>query len=176
MQWKAFERDGMIYNLAHLHPRRFRFERPAVNGKPGEAYTVDVLFTSHCFTHEPKTTEAYDRTHIYPDHYENRLFDLGRYEMSKRLPEFIQALPTRKPRHNGSRGNYFSVEIFTENGATIEYDIFFKVKKTARGRLEMIVETAFIRDPAYHSVRPNGKPISFWIILHHTLNQIKIRT
>ena len=112
---------------------------------------------------------------MYPDDYENRLFDFRRYELSKQLPEIIQTLPTRKPRHNSNRRNFFSVEIITENGVTVEYNIFFKVKKVSKGRLEMIVETAFVRDLDYDSLRPEGKPIRFWIILHNTLNNIKIR-
>ena len=39
----------------------------------------------------------------------------------------------------------------------------------------MIVETAFVRDLDHDSLRPDGKPIRFWIILHNTLNNIKIR-
>jgi hypothetical protein len=58
----------------------------------------------------------------------------------------------------------------------IEYDIFFKVKKLGKGRLEMIVETAFVRDPAHAASRPSGKPIRFWIILHNTLHGLKIRS
>lgn len=175
MKWKAFQYDGKTYDLTHLHPRTFRYERPAEGNKPAEVYKVDTLFTSHCFTREPKKEEIYDIEQVYPDDYENRLFDFRRYELSKQLPEIIQSLPTGKPRHNNNRRNFFSVEIITENGVTVEYDIFFKVKKVTKGRLEMIVETAFVRDLDYDSLRPEGKPIRFWIILHNTLNNIKIR-
>ena len=96
--------------------------------------------------------------------------------MSKRLPEIIQALPTKKPYHNSNRRNFFTVVILTDNEPPIEYDIFFKVKKLGKGRLEMIVETAFVRDPAHASSRPSGKPIRFWIILHNTLHGLKIRS
>jgi len=176
VQWKAFEYKGVTYDLTHLHPRAFRFERPAEDNKPAEIYLVHTIFTSHCFTREPKKAEVHDATLVYADGYENRIFDLRRYELSKLLPEIIQSMPARKPRHNSNRQNFFSVELVTENGSTVEYDIFFKVRKVAKGRLEMIVETAFVRDPAYNSTRPNGKPIRFWIILHNTLNEIRIRT
>lgn len=174
MKWKPFQYDGKAYDLAHLHPRTFRFERPAEGNKPAEVYKVDTIFTSHCFTREPKKAEIYNKSQVYPNDHENRLFDFRRYELSKQLPEIIQTLPARKPRHNNNRRNFFSVEVIAENGATIEYDIFFKVRKVAKGRLEMIVETAFVRDPDYNSLRPEGKPIRFWIILHNTLNNIRI--
>jgi hypothetical protein len=175
VQWNNFKHDGKTYDLSHLHPRSFRFERPAEGGRPAEIYTVDTVFTSQCFTRDPKKAETYDASLIYPDPYEVRIFDPRRYEMSKHLATIIQALPMARPRHNGGRGKFFSVEMITESGDTVEYDIFFKVKKGEKG-LEMIIETAFIRDPDYDSARPDGKPIRFWIILHHTLHNIKIRT
>ncbi len=176
MRWRDFEYGGVTFDLTHLHPRTFRFERPTEGDKPPEVFKVDTIFASHCFTRGPRESEAFDLALVYPDGNEDRIFDHRRYELSKRLPEFIQALPTRKPRHNGKRGNFFSVEVIAEDGTAIEYDIFFKVKKKAKGRLELIVETAFVRDSDYGSTRPDGKPIRFWIILHNTLNNIRIHS
>lgn len=175
MKWQPFKYDGKTYDLTHLHPCTFKFERPAEGNKAAEVYTVDVVFTLHCFSREPKEAETYDASLIYPDSYEKRIFDFRRYELSKLLPDIIQALPTRKPRHNNNRRNFFSVEVIRENSTTVEYDIFFKMKKVSKGRLEMLVETAFVRDPDYDSTRPDGRPIRFWIILHNTLHNIKIR-
>jgi hypothetical protein len=112
---------------------------------------------------------------ICSDGCESRLFDFRRYELSKRLPGILQTLPERKPFHNSNRRNFFTVETIADDGSTVEYDIFFKVKKKSKGRLEMILETAFVRDPEYASTRPTGKPVRFWIILHNTLNNKKIR-
>ena len=177
MKWRPFQHDGTTYDLTHLHPCTYRFERPAEGDKPAETYTVETIFTSHCFTRGPKDGEVYDKQLVYTgDDYEVRLFDFRRYELSKRLPEIIQALPTKKPYHNRNRRNFFTVEVLTDDGQTIEYDIFFKVKKLGKGKLELIVETAFVRDPGYQSSRPSGKPIRFWIILHNTMHGIKIRT
>ena len=176
MQWKDFNYGGQVYDLSHLHPRVFRFARPAEGAHAAEVFDVEVRFTLHCFSRGPRDGEAFDPLLIYPDDYEARIFDFRRYEMSKRLPEIIQGLPARKPRHNKSRGNYFSVELVAENGDTVEYDIFFKVRKPAKGRLEMIVETAFVRDPGYGSTRPDSKPVRFWIILHNTRHGLMIRT
>ena len=176
MKWIEFKHDETTYDLTHLHPCTLVYERPAENDKAAEIYNVDVIFTLHCFSRELKPGEGCDNSLMYSDGYESRVFDFRRYELSKRLPEIIQALPDRKPYHNNNRRNFFTIEVVTENGASVEYDIFFKVKKKAKGRLEMIVETAFVRDPDYDSTRPAGKPIRFWIILHNTLNNKKIRT
>jgi hypothetical protein len=175
MRWKPFRFRGEIYDLAHLHPRTFRFERPAEGVKPAEIYNVDTVFTSHCFTRKPKNAEVFDESLVYSDGYENRLFDFRRYELSKQLPEIVRTMAARKPYHNSNRRNFFTVEVIGENGKFVEYDVFFKVRKMAKGRLEMIVETAFVRDTEYGSIRPAGKPIRFWIILHNTLNNIRIR-
>ncbi len=157
-----------------MNPCTLRYERPAQGNKGREIYTVDVIFTLHCFSRGPKSHESHDKELIYSDGHENRLFDFRRYEMSKLLPEIVRGLPERKPFHNRNRQNFFTVEVVAEDGAKVEYDIFFKVRKKSKGRLEMIVETAFIRDPGYGSTRPAGKPIRFWIILHNTLNNMPI--
>lgn len=177
VKWLAFNLAGNTYDLSHLHTRTFKYERPAENANPAEVYSVDTLFTSHCFTRKPKPDEVYDSSLVYPHDDEKRLFDIRRYELSKRLPEIIQSLPEakRKPIHTG-RGKYFTVEIVTADGTTIDYELFFKVRKVSKGRLEMIVETAFVRDIEHNSVRPAGRAVRFWIILHNTLNNKKIST
>jgi hypothetical protein len=174
VKWKAFQHVGKTYELTHLHPRTFRFERPAEGNRAAEVYKVDTIFTSHCFTRQPKKAETYDNNLLYFDGYESRLFDFRRYELSKQLPEIVRTMPARKSCHNSNRRNFFTVEVIGENDRLVEYDVFFKVRKMAKGRLEMIVETAFVRDPEYDSSRPSGKPIRFWIILHNTLNNIGI--
>jgi hypothetical protein len=60
-------------------------------------------------------------------------------------------------------------------GECIEYDIFFRLVKTGKGVLELIVETAFDRRPENRKYRPAGKPIRFWIILHNTLHGKPLR-
>jgi hypothetical protein len=67
------------------------------------------------------------------------------------------------------------MEITTRDGQKVEYNIFFKVKKVAKGQLELFVESAFVRDLSYNSTRPNGKPVGFWAILYNTLHGKKIR-
>jgi hypothetical protein len=176
VKWPNFKFAERVYDLTHLHPHALRFERPAEGTKPHEHYDVDVIFGLHCFTRGPRPGEVVDPASIYPDGYEYRLFDAIRYEHSFRLLEIIQSLPSNKPRHNGSRGNFFTLEITTKDGQTVEYNIFFKVKKVAKGQLQLFVESAFVRDPAYNSTRPKGIPVRFWVILHNTLNGKKIRT
>jgi hypothetical protein len=95
--------------------------------------------------------------------------------MSKRLPEIIQGLPDRSIRQTG-HSNFITVEVIRDSGGVVEYDIFFKVKKVGKGRLELRVESAYVRDPEYGSSRPSGKKIGFLVILHNTLNSLTIRS
>lgn len=176
MRWKAFQHEGRTYDLSHLHPRIFRFNRPAEGSRSAEVFLVNTVFTAHCFTRAPRKAEAFDIDLVYSDGYESRLFDFRRYELSKQLPEIVATLPSRKIYHNNQRRNFFTVEMITASGERIEYDVFFKMKKMSKGRLEMIVETAFVRDPGYDSIRPHGRPIRFWIVLHNTRNNIPIRS
>ena len=176
MKWLPFNYGGKRYDLAHLHPCTLEYRRPSEGNKAAEVYRVEVTYTIHCFSRELKAEEICDNALIYSDGYESRVFDFRRYELSKLLPAIIQALPDRKPYHNKNRRNFFTVEAVTDEALTVEYDIFFKVKKKAKGRLEMIIETAFVRDLGHNSTRPDGKPIRFWIILHNTLNNKNIST
>jgi len=174
MKWLPFKHGGKTYDLAHLHPCTLEYKRPSEGNKAAEVYQVEVTYTLHCFSRGLKPRETCAGDLICSDGYESRVFDFRRYELSKLLPGIIEALPDKKPYHNKNRRNFFTVEVVTENGSTVEYDVFFKVKKKAKSRLEMMIETAFVRDPGYDSTRPDGKPIRFWIILHNTMNNKKI--
>lgn len=176
MKWAAFKIAEEIFDLTHLHPCTIQYEREGEKDKPAEKYTVDVIFGLHCFTREPRAGESYDANLIYPDSYEMRLFDHRRYEFSKLLLDIVHNFDKKKPKHNGARRNFFTVVVVSKDGEQVEYDIFFKVKKIKKARLEMIIESAFVRDPSYESTRPMGKPISFWIILHNTMNNKPIRS
>jgi hypothetical protein len=149
MKWLPFKHGGKVYDLSHLYPCTLEYNRPGEGNKQAEVYKVEVTYTLHCFSRELKPDETCGDDLMYTDGYERRVFDFRRFELSKLLPGIIQTLPDRKPYHNNNRRNYFTVEVVVENGSTVEYDIFFKVKKKAKSRLEMIVETAFVRDPGY---------------------------
>jgi len=175
MQWADFQFGGKTYGLGHLARMDLVYRRPASGPLPGVNFRVDVYFSLHCFTRRPVEEEHFDAKLIYPGVSARRLFDFHRYDMSKRLPEIIATLPDRKVRQTGY-GNYISVDVSNQDGSIVEYDVFFKVKKVARGRLELRVESAYVRDAQYRSNRPSGKAIAFWVILHNTLNGLAIRT
>jgi len=136
---------------------------------------VDVRYSDHCFTRRPKTNERYDGELVYRNREKKiRLFCPKRYEMSKLLPDFIRGLPNKKPHHNGKNGNFFILETLDSSGNPVRYVIIFSVRKSAKKRLELLVETAFMEEPDYGSAALTGRPVRFWIILNNTYKGLNI--
>jgi hypothetical protein len=175
MNWRPFEYHGQLFDLSHIHPFEYVFERPATEQSLAERFRVSVRFSSHCFTRKPELEEAVDPELIYPYDTERRLFDPSRFLLSYHLPELIRNLSSKRVRQNFGRHKFFTVELVDDAGVRIEYDIFFRLVKVGKGMLELIVETAFDRRPENRKNRPAGKPIRFWIILHNTLHGKPIR-
>jgi hypothetical protein len=148
------------------------YEVPGKGDKPALRYTVDISFSSHCFTRGLPGDGAFDRTWLYGDRHGLRLFDVRRYQLSRSLPGIISGLLNRKCMHTG-HGNFFTVELLDEGGMRVDYDIFFTASRSSqRGRLNLFVQSAFVRDK---NKLPSGKPIRFAIILFNVLNGKPIR-
>jgi hypothetical protein len=178
IDWKPFEFHGVVYDLTHLHPKPVVYRQAASGDKPEREYRVEVIFSMHCFTRGKKDGEKPDNALLYRDSRECRVFDFRRYQLSKHLPVIVEELHQRKCHHSG-KGNFFIVEIVTEEGDKVEYDIFFEVSRTAKkGVVNLYVQSAYVRDAEHASNRPKKKPISFFVILFNTLHNkpIKIQT
>jgi hypothetical protein len=172
VKWLPFLRHSIAYDLSHLHPKYITYEHPAKADKPAIQYRVRVSFSMHCFTRGLKEKEKPERTMLYSDARETRVFDFQRYELSKQLPEIIQTLTKRKCYHTG-KGNFFTVELVGDLGQKVEYDVFFEASRI--NGLVLFVQSAYVRD-AQHSSRPRAKPIRFEVILYNTLHNKPIKT
>ncbi len=175
MEWPAFEYQGQTFDLSHLHPFEHVFERPATDRSPAERFQVRVSFSSHCFTKKLDSNEVPDLELMYPCDFERRIFDRVRFRLSSQLPKLIRSLASKRVRQNLGKHKFFTVELIEDSGQGIEYDIFFRLVKSGKGWLELIVETAFDRRPENRKNRPSGKPIRFWIVLHNTIHGKPIR-
>jgi hypothetical protein len=173
--WKAFEYNGVIYDLTHLHPNSLIFCQEAKDDKPLLEYKVDVTFSMHCFTRGIKPNEKPDENMLYVDHRESRVFDLRRYDLSKGLPAIVKELHRRKCQHSG-KGNFFVVDVITQEGERLNYEIYFKASRSSKkGVINLYVQSAYIRDAAHRSNTPNKKSIGFTIILFNILNNKPIK-
>jgi hypothetical protein len=175
VQWKPFTFGGECYDLSHLHPHTCRYQQPAKGDKPARTYTVDVIFSLHCFTRGLFDNETVDDAMCYADDRETRRFDFERYELSKQLPGIIEELGKRKCYHTG-HDNFFSVALIDANGQSVEYDIFFTASRSSRkGVVNLYVQSAYKRD-VEHGNRPRMKsPIGFYVILFNVLNNRPIK-
>ena len=164
--WQPFTHNGQVYDLAHLHPRRTTIVQEAQPGKPARSYTLQVIFSLHCFTRGIASGEQPESALLYSDARETRVFDFARYELSKLLPAIIEQLPARKCYHSG-KGNFFIVELVDQNGSRDEYEIFFTASRsTTRGVLNLFVQSAYIRDEHHMQGKPAPrKPIRIEILL-----------
>jgi hypothetical protein len=80
--------DGVSLDLAHLEPRELVFFVRNLNC----ALAIDVKFTNHCFTVDFKDG-VHDPRHLIWDHKRRRTFDPERHELSRMLPDLVDALP-----------------------------------------------------------------------------------
>ena len=84
IHWRPYTLDGVVYDLSHLHPITVKYTQTGKDG--AREYTVDVAFGLHCFTKGIVEGETPNSKTQYADAKEARIFDLDRYELSKRLP------------------------------------------------------------------------------------------
>lgn len=175
IHWKAFEFEGVIYDLAHLHPKRITFIQEAKDNKPERLYEVDVIFSMHCFTRGTKTGENPNTNLLYKDSRESRIFDFRRYELSKQLPKIVGEL-LRKKCHHSEKGNFFVVEVLTDKGERLNYEIYFDASRSSkRGVINLFVRSAYVRDEEHRANIPKKKTIAFAVILFNILNNRPIK-
>jgi hypothetical protein len=168
--------EGVIYDLSHLDPLSFDFVIPEKDGRPRQLYAIDVIFSWHCFTRGIAPGEDFPKALAISRGRETRLFDERRYRFSRQLPGIIRDIGSRKCFHTG-KGNFFTVEFIDEEGARVEYTIFFKVSQSVtRSGLTLRVESAYARGSRVPVGRPRPpRPVRFSVIAYNTATGKPIR-
>lgn len=169
--WKPFAHEGASYDLSHLHPFVHTFEQSEQYGKPARSYSVQVIFSLHCFTRSADGMEDSKGPLGYADSRETRIFDFGRYAQSRQLPEIVRALPTSACYHT-NHGNFFTVRLLNPaTGQEDTYEVYFTASRSSSKAvpLNLFVQSAYVRD-RLHANRPSRKKIGFFVILHNILN------
>ena len=129
----------------------------------------------HTFTRGLKEGEVVADELLYRDSRETRVFDFERYELSKRLLEIIRQLDERRCYHTG-HGNFFTIELVSEDGTSQEYEIYFKVSRASRkGWLNLYVESAYARDSGYQTSQPKKRKIGLQVIAYNITHGKVIR-
>lgn len=162
--WPPFESQSLTYDLSHLDAFDCVFTQAATADKPERSYRVRVEFGHHCFTRGLRDEDPDEL--IYPGPRQDpRAFDPERWELSRQLPELIRGLMTREVRHT-NYGNFLTVELTDLNGGSVEYEVYFNVKKTGK-QMYLVVSSAFPRDPAYLRARAQRRTMKLALILHN---------
>ena len=131
IEWTPFTYEGAGYDLSHLHPFVHTFQQAEQVGKPARSYPVQVIFGLHCFTRGAQGNEDLKGPLGYADSRETRIFDFGRYTLSRQLPEIVRALPT-SPCYHTSHGNFFTVRLLNPaTGQEDTYEMYFTASRSS---------------------------------------------
>lgn len=124
IKFKEFSLDGLTYDLSHLDAHIIEYEQPPKDDKQPIKYKFYVTYSMHCFTKDYDHYSQEDKSKLmYETSLEKRPFCKVRYELSKKLPEIISNLPSKKIGFAGY-DNFANIEIFDEEKEKI---IYYKV-------------------------------------------------
>jgi hypothetical protein len=129
--FKSKKLQGVVYDLPHLEPFRFKVSVDA------DEYRVLVEFGCHCFTtklqghHSPDLIYEHTTKHKT----EKRAFDLERYELSKLLPDYIRGLIGSSV-YWSNQGSFF----FWRTPGDHLYLVFFTALKARTGNVDVRIK------------------------------------
>lgn len=159
IKWNDFNFAGTQYCLRHLWPYAHTFTIPAKNKNPEKSYTVNVVFSLHCFTRGKKSDDS--QLLFYSDNREVRTFCFERYNHSKLLPGIINQLDKGKVFHT-NHATYLRLD----NTGPSNYEVYFTLTKAKQGQLNLFINSAFLR--TIGETQHKGK-VSFNILALNTL-------
>lgn len=149
--WVDHRQFNQTYSISHLHPivQQHTFPaRPAPPGRPGipaTTFPIRIHFSHHCFTVAIDAVQRYLDEEVYEDLTRNevRIFNEGRWTLSKGLPAILQqALAKQVLVYQTRHQNYVVVDVGAASPAY--YRIYFSVGKWAVGGGVLIqVESAY---------------------------------
>src|SRR5665213_3066038 len=109
IKFPAFRHARTVYDLSHLDPSVVEYIQPGTDTVAAKVYNVNVIYIQHCFTRDIPRSGAYDQTLAHKDGKEVRLFDVDRWELSKRLPGILRAL-TERTCHHAKENNFVTLK------------------------------------------------------------------
>jgi len=160
MTWFTILRQGHIdvagarYDLGHLLASSFTLAIPASPKYPAVVATVRVEYTSHCVSFGPNDEsvpfnfEVIGADRKIVDHRRvARAFCFDRHRWSLQLPAIIAQLQDQRCYFTG-HSNWLVIEDIQDDGVTVEYEVFFRLRHIDANTLRLIIESAYVRDPA----------------------------
>lgn len=172
MKWNSFEYRGEEYELTHLNPFQWEYKQKKEVKHPERIYRFNIRFSMHCFT--TQASQGTDNALIYSGPKETRQFCFERYELSKQLADVIRNINNKTCWHT-RHGNFFTIEIQDQEGKKKDYEIYFKVHKSEKGWLTLIVQSAYIRDENHSTTQPRKRKVRFSVIARTKMDNKKLR-
>ena len=155
------------FDISHLNCDFVRYVQKARDGYPDRMYSVGIYYSNHVYS---RKRVANDQNSDFLDKAKNeRVFDYNRYLASYELPSIIEDLMNRDVFHANSDGSYMVTSKIEVNGVQSDYDVYFAVFET-KGKLNLQVKTAYIRDERHQGNRCKNGRIGFSRVLFNLLN------
>lgn len=131
---------GEVFCLAHLDAELVTYQD---SKQASIIYKFYITYSHHCFTKDELSSA--DDSNIalqYASPKDRRAFHIGRYKLSKNLPQIIRTLPEQFIYHGGY-DNYCSATFTDGQGDEIVYQIVFSVFRSQK-KLRLHVESAYL--------------------------------
>jgi hypothetical protein len=158
--------DAEEVGCDHLAPFSFTFDTPIRQG-----VHCFVQFSTHCFSDRYDPGRHPENIVVVDERGQMRCFDRDRYELSKGLEALIRSLPGSKiyqtPESN------FAI-ITAQDGR--EYRVFFNVRRDAKKKVRLYVESAYPPDAERLQVVPatNFQKVRFVALIDKVLSNEKL--
>ncbi|CAE6901205.1 hypothetical protein [Paraburkholderia domus] len=169
---------GTPWDLSHLDSFAFKCDLGL-----SSVVTVLVMFSCHCFSHsfarDGRARIEIPNVEIYDDGREQRVLDLGRYELSKHLLRDLVMTLGERPIivADEQQPNFMTLQKTNADGTTSLYAVFFEVEKdrARKQRLILRVQSAYLLEKALTKRQRQAKKVAFKTLLRATYEGRKIR-
>lgn len=166
MKRRPFMYEGVTYDLSHLDSFYWNYTAKADENRQEQVYKFQVTCSMHCFTRAPLPGENIEASLWYKGQKEQRVFCFDRFKLSLKLPTIIKDMGNRTCWHT-HHGNFFTIDITTQEGKNIEYEVYFDITRASRkGWLNLIIQTAYERTEAYMTMQPRKRKIRLDVIAY----------
>ncbi|MEO9943781.1 heat-shock protein [Paraglaciecola sp.] len=154
---------GEVFCLEHLDAELITYQ----DSKQADiCYKFYITYSHHCFTKDEHTTQAgQNSVSQYPSPKDRRAFHIGRYNLSKSLPQIIRTLPEQFVYHGGY-DNYCSATFTDPQGNEIVYQIVFSVFRSQK-KLRLHVESAYLLDKGLGKIKKVKFEKIAWALLRN---------
>ena len=150
----------------HLAPFSFVFDTPA-----RKAVRCFVQFTTHCFSAKYDAMRHPENAVVIDERGKMRCFDLDRYALSKGLVALICGLPGSRV-YQTPESNFAIITM--QDGR--EYRVFFNVRRSAKKKVRLYVESAYSPDAKRFQIVPTSayQKVRFGILIDKVLSDERL--